>query len=337
MRVWSDSERYDSIAFACVCVDSRADEVSQLFQSRYFAGSRTFNAMIRDREDFPRFPTQLGCQGFVIVDAQGQFATLRSPSLNKVGKTAFEYVERVMEQLLLEKTEDTKVEEDEEEAERLKELKFSKWQRKALAEELREEAKEKDLAPAGPTKMESSAPAKEEVEAVFAEHACRDEPQPLDKPLDSFELPSVGHEGMDEEHAELEELMKRASTSLRKCDVEALRKMFAEHSTEEEDLMRRSNFGGGGGGGMFSAVDSHAADHASILEVASEVVASAGEDGLVSETGVSRLCRNIVEHAVNFDSRYKGQLIDQSPSSKRVKRDDPAVVASAAPCCKPCC
>merc|ERR1719379_736009 len=83
---------------------------------------------------------------------------------------------------------------------------------------------------------------------------------------------------MDEEHAELEELMKRASTSLRKCDVEALRKMFAEHSTEEEDLMRRSNFGGGGGGGMFSAVDSHAADHASILEVASEVVASAGEE-----------------------------------------------------------
>merc|ERR1712078_412722 len=58
--------------------------------------------------------------------------------------------------------------------------------------------------------MESSAPAKEEGKAVFAEHACRDEPQPLDKPLDSFELPSVGHEGMDEEHAELEECSPRS-------------------------------------------------------------------------------------------------------------------------------
>jgi len=72
------------VCFVCVCVDGRPVEVAREFQQGYFEGSTVKNAYIDDYDDFPKFPTQLGCQGFVVIDAKGHFATLRSPSLNKV-------------------------------------------------------------------------------------------------------------------------------------------------------------------------------------------------------------------------------------------------------------
>mmetsp|Transcript_3746 Transcript_3746/g.8543 ORF Transcript_3746/g.8543 Transcript_3746/m.8543 type:complete len:334 (+) Transcript_3746:376-1377(+) len=329
MRIWS--ERFPRIAFACVCVEAagRTVEVARDFQTAYFGDSSVFNSFIRDQEDFPTFPSQLGCQGFVIVDEKGRFATLRSPSLNKVGKAAFEYVERVLAQLMatasdLESLESAVEKRRGEEDGR--ELRYGTWQdseppqpqqqqqqlqqqQAARAKKWIDEGAKVDLSPA-------SAPGPK---AVFAEHACRDAPQPLDEgacPL-CLELPSVGHARMDAEHAELEDLMGACVKSLRASDVEALRASFERHALEEEDLMRRSGFGGGGGGGMFSAVNSHAADHQNILKLAAEVAASATCCGKVSETDVRRLCRNIIEHAVNFDSRYAGQLHEESNKRRR--------------------
>merc|ERR1711869_187824 len=66
-----------------------------------------------------------------------------------------------------------------------------------------------------------------------------------------FELPSVGHEGMDAEHKDLEELMQKACSSLKAEDVQVLSKMFAEHAKEEEELMERSSFGDSGVKSLF--------------------------------------------------------------------------------------
>ena len=282
--------------FVCVCVDGRAAEISRLFQREYFGSSRVLNAMIRSDEDFPQFPTQLGCQGFVVVDASGRFATLRSPSLNKVGAKAFDYVENVLAQLRGDDDGDPGPVDDG------RELKISSWQRRDP--------------PSAPAPAPSEA-APTETKAVFAEHACRDDPQPLESSHcpPCYELGTVGHGKMDDDHAQLERLMQAAVSSGLAADVEALVAFFARHAEEEEELMRESGFGrGGGAGGMFSAVDSHAADHAAIFEAGSEVSATADEDGRVEEARVRSLCRRIVEHAVNYDAKYAGHL---TPKRKR--------------------
>ncbi len=246
-----------------------------------------------------------------------------------MGKAAFEYVERVLAQLMesansrassLEAAvQKRRGEEDG------RELRYGTWQGTQGVDGggggAKEERSSEPSSASAAATMAAAGEAKVKAKAVFAEHACRDAPMPLDEgtcPL-SLELPSVGHAGMDADHAEIEDLMGACVRSLRWSDVEALRVSFARHSMEEEDLMRRSSFGGGGGNdGMFSAVDSHAADHESIQRLAKEVAASADDSGLVLEPEVRRLCRSIVEHAVNFDSRYAGHM-DQA-SSKKTKR-----------------
>jgi len=248
-----------------------------------------YNAYIDDPEDFPKFPTQLGCQGFVVLDSEGCFATLRSPSLNKVGVKAFEYVERVLEHLV----EPVSVEAP------------------AGEEEGGEEEEKRRSNGNGVSSNEEAV----EVKAVFSRNACGEEPQELDIAAggeQKFELPSVGHEGMDAEHKDLEELMQKACSSLKAEDVQVLSKMFAEHAKEEEELMERSSFGDSGVKSlrMFSAIGSHTADHADIVEMADAVIASADEEGLVPRTELFGLCRRIVEHATAFDSRYAGKLIE---------------------------
>mmetsp|Transcript_4454 Transcript_4454/g.15631 ORF Transcript_4454/g.15631 Transcript_4454/m.15631 type:complete len:319 (+) Transcript_4454:292-1248(+) len=314
MRSWSESSNFGHVNFVCVCVDGRAAEISRLFQREYFGSSRVLNAMIRSDEDFPRFPTQLGCQGFVVVDASGRFATLRSPSLNKVGAKAFDYVENVLAQLRGDDDGDPGPVDDG------RELKFSSWQRSEPPSAPAPAPSPAILAYTGRPPAPAPAPseaAPTETKAVFAEHACRDDPQPLESSHcpPCYELGTVGHGKMDDDHAQLERLMQAAVSSGLAADVEALVAFFARHAEEEEELMRESGFGrGGGAGGMFSAVDSHAADHAAIFEAGSEVSATADEDGRVEEARVRSLCRRIVEHAVNYDAKYAGHL---TPKRKR--------------------
>ena len=71
---------------------------------------------------------------------------------------------------------------------------------------------------------------------------------------------------------------------------------------------------------MFSAVDSHAADHAAIFEAGSEVFMMADEDGRAEEARVRSLCRRIVEHAVNYDAKYAGHLTPKRNGSGGLER-----------------
>lgn len=78
MQKWRDAFRVEDVHFVCVCVDDRAEATAREFQHLYF-GANMFNALIEDRNDFPKFPSQLGCQGFVVLDASNRFLTPRSP------------------------------------------------------------------------------------------------------------------------------------------------------------------------------------------------------------------------------------------------------------------
>lgn len=167
MRRWSETYAESEVRFACVCVDGRPEDVCAEFQDLYFKDSSVFNAFIREQQDFPTFPSQLGCQGFVVVDARGSFATLRSPSLNRVGKAAFEYVERVLDQLL------------------------------AAPEPAGAPDAKDDEAPGdGPTKAKFvDNPCSEEPQALDGRPGTIE--AKVSKWQKSFDLPSVGHEAMD--------------------------------------------------------------------------------------------------------------------------------------------
>jgi len=309
MKKWSEQESYqETVRFVCVCVDGRPEEVAREFQREIFGSfstSRVLNAFIDDPEDFPTFPTQLGCQGFVVLDERGHFATLRSPSLNKVGPKAFEYVERVLDQLITPAP-------------------------AAANGSVREEGQ----------KSSNNSNGRRAKKAYFSTNACnpKDAPQSLydngeegenGKPSQlKLELPSVGHAAMDAEHSQLENLMRIAIESKKVSDLETLKVMFAEHAREEEELMKQSSFGSSGEVSkitVFSALTSHAADHADIVEMAESIIASATCCGKVEEAKVWSLCRRIVEHAVAFDSRYAGKLV----GSKKRKQQDAAPVAVA--------
>merc|ERR1711977_745553 len=89
--------------------------------------------------------------------------------------------------------------------------------------------------------------------AYFSTNACnpKDAPQSLEEAsgtqhLLKLELPSVGHEAMDAEHAQLEGLMRAALESKKASDVASLKAMFAAHAKEEEELMKQSSFGESG-------------------------------------------------------------------------------------------
>jgi hemerythrin len=300
MRKWSESYE-EKARFLCVCVDGRPEEVAREFQREIFgASTRVLNAFIDDPEDFPQFPTQLGCQGFVVFDESGHFATLRSPSLNKVGPKAFEYVERVLDQLI------------------------TPAPAGANGNERDDDEKKQE---------EKSNHNKEAKRAYFSTNVCnpKDAPQSLEEEngtqhLLKLELPSVGHEAMDEEHAQLEGLMRVALESKKASDVASLKKMFAAHAKEEEELMKQSSFGESGEVSkisVFSALTSHTADHADIVEMAEDVIASATCCGKVGENDVRGLCRRIVEHAVAFDSRYIGKL--QGSKKRKQQQQAPAL------------
>jgi len=281
MRKWSEAYA-KAVRFVCICVDSRPVEVAREFQREIFEGSAVFNGYISDPEDFPTFPTQLGCQGFVVISASGTFATLRSPSLNRVGPQAFYYVERVLDSLTSPASEREREEEE-------------------------GQKKRKCASCSGGTTATGKA-------ARFSTNACdpRDAEMPLEE-LTSFELPSVRHSAMDAEHKELETLMELCARTRKASDVNKLRTMFADHAKEEEELMRRSSFGESGDVkkiSIFSALTSHKADHDDIVELAEKVASSGDGSGLVGKTDIATLCRRIIEHATSFDSRYAGKLID---------------------------
>lgn len=87
MNTWS-TKLGSSAQFLCICVETM--KIAVLF--RQFTGT-SMNALM-DPSAPPTFPAQLGCQGFVIIDAEGKFITTRSASFLELSDAAFLDVER---------------------------------------------------------------------------------------------------------------------------------------------------------------------------------------------------------------------------------------------------
>ena len=86
-----------------------------------------------------------------------------------------------------------------------------------------------------------------------------------------------------------------------------LRDIFAAHASHEERLMRDSGFGESHDAG-FSAMESHAKDHAAICDAATRAMKEADADVDRAKGFRALLCARIVEHAEMYDALYEGRL-----------------------------
>ena len=291
----------------CVCVDSRPEATAREFQRLYFDRDMV-NAFIDSRDDFPRFQTQLGCQGLVVVDADGRFATRRSPAFLDHRNAAFEVVENALHALAM----------------RARATDGAEFQTDSRAA--------RDGAARGADDAND-----EKKQVRFATNACEETAADLDDETGfAFaKLPTVGHPAMDAEHAEIERLMRLALDTRAARDVRNLTEVFRKHAAAEEALLRdaedaASSTASGGALGevqstpySFRASSSHAADHERVIAELHAVVSSLGAETHVTtrsrgmtvfsekkvDRGIlERACRAIVEHAVTYDAAYKGKL-----------------------------
>ena len=271
MRKWSVAPPHDvgNARFVCICVDRSAQRTAKEFQKLYFDGGKVLNTLIDCREAFPTFQTQLGCQGLIVLDANGIFATSKSPPFLQFRGQAFEYVEKLLQRL--------------------------------ANEESRSVDKEGGS-------LEAQAPTRPPPAVACCNGSCARTTDDTDAAApQSYDLPSTGHDAMDAEHAELTAAMIVATSSSTLASVTMLRDIFAAHASHEERLMRDSGFGESHDAG-FSAMESHAKDHAAICDAATRAMKEADVDGIVPKVSVRALCARIVEHAEMYDALYEGRL-----------------------------
>ena len=271
MRKWSVAPPHDvgNARFVCICVDRSAPRTAKEFQKLYFDGGKVLNTLIDCREDFPTFQAQLGCQGLIVLDANGIFATSKSPPFLQFRGQAFEYVEKLLQRL--------------------------------ANEESRSVDKEGGS-------LEAQAPTRPPPAVACCNGSCARTTDDTDAAApQSYDLPSTGHDAMDAEHAELTAAMIVATSSSTLASVTMLRDIFAAHASHEERLMRDSLFGESHHA-EFSVVESHAKDHAAICDAATHAMKEADVDGIVQKASVRALCARIVEHAEMYDALYEGRL-----------------------------
>mmetsp|Transcript_12424 Transcript_12424/g.48275 ORF Transcript_12424/g.48275 Transcript_12424/m.48275 type:complete len:276 (-) Transcript_12424:231-1058(-) len=271
MWKWSVASPHDvgNARFVCICVDRSAQRTAKEFQKLYFDGGKVLNTLIDCREDFPTFQAQLGCQGLIVLDANGIFATSKSPPFLQFRGQAFEYVEKLLQRL--------------------------------ANEESRSVDKEGGS-------LEAQAPTRPPPAVACCNGSCARTTDDTDAAApQSYDLPSTGHDAMDAEHAELTAAMIVATSSSTLASVTMLRDIFAAHASHEERLMRDSGFGESHDAG-FSAMESHAKDHAAICDAATRAMKEADVDGIVPKVSVRALCARIVEHAEMYDALYEGRL-----------------------------
>lgn len=213
---------------------------------RQYTGA-SMNALM-DPSSRLSFPAQLGCQGFIIIDAEGRFITTKSAVYLDLGDAAFLDVEQIL---------------------------INAGQSQSSTQFL-------DATVFQPRSIARESSPSESRATVSLE-------------VDS--LPTVGYEDMDAEH---ERITSELENLLRTQDLKALAKVrteFGEHSKHEEELLLSLGFGSGG---EFSALKSHANDHARIITLMDNLAKSDS----FSLSDIVNVVDSIYQHAERFDTLY---------------------------------
>ena len=99
METWASTSAYaTAVQFLCVCVESA--QVAQAF-AHWFEFQGVVNGYIPSRSYMPVGYGQLGCSGFIVVNAKGHFVSRKTLSFLDYGpERAFADVERLLNQEL---------------------------------------------------------------------------------------------------------------------------------------------------------------------------------------------------------------------------------------------
>jgi len=95
METWACTMPH--VQFLCVCVESA--RVAKMFDDM-FGFEHVINCYIPSREYLPQGYGQLGCSGFVVSDAQGNFVSRKTAAFLSYGEAAFRQLENLVNSLV---------------------------------------------------------------------------------------------------------------------------------------------------------------------------------------------------------------------------------------------
>jgi len=99
MARWAATSAFaDDVRFLCVCVESA--RVARSFHETFGFGEKVVNGYVPSGEYMPRGFGQLGCSGFVVSDARGNFVSRKTRAYLQVGEGAFRHVESILSELV---------------------------------------------------------------------------------------------------------------------------------------------------------------------------------------------------------------------------------------------
>lgn len=312
MDRWAAAAKYD-VNFICACVvgDASAGNLSRQFGQELKLKHAT-NGFIDNRKDMPKWG-QLGCSGFIILDATHQVVSKGTSAFMEVRDLAFKHVEAILDALVEKRP-----------------LPYVCPGEFVLhgatgAQGICLKA-EGDLL----TVQFLSGPNKNRMAQVpvAAVRKLGDEPEPpvvakqrtdgysegtsdaalLDKGFLSaaLRLPSVQVPSMDEEHEKCASLLEQLATQKSAAALKNVFDCFVEHFRHEEALFDEFRFGENENE-RFSAKKSHKDDHARLLaKIQQHLTATQSE--AVAAAFVREVIEDFHEHATKYDVMYGDHL-----------------------------
>jgi hypothetical protein len=238
MEIWAEQAggaAGGDVQFLCVCVESLG--VAQHF-ARMFTFRHALNAYIPARQYFPHGYGQLGCSGFIVVDAKGNFISRKTRAYLQYGDQAFCHVEQLLDQ-----------------------------ERRKVA------SLAVGASSTGPLCRNSVATASAAAAAVAKDEEKKSAATTAGSSSSSTEddcytpPPSVGVHVMDDEHQACAAALKELFLRRTRAALERVMATLESHFAHEEALMVSFQFGGDHGRSEFSALNSHAKDHQRILQI----------------------------------------------------------------------
>eukprot|EP00968_Pinguiococcus_pyrenoidosus_P001176 scaffold53_cov193-Pinguiococcus_pyrenoidosus.AAC.13 len=308
MEKWASSNVWPSIVFLCISVVGRP---TALMFERSFGLDAVTNAYIKDKEHMPRFG-QLGCSGFVVLDSEARVVSGATRAFLEAGEAAFRDLEVTLAHIL--DLDDDELDERQEavataaraEAPQVPRLSGAKLAT-ASVRQLKDVMRQLGIDASGCLEKRdllAAIAASDACEVVGAAEGCGAEEAAAVQAL-----PSVGVTSMDEEHAECTQALEALAASQRAADLEQVINVFASHFSHEEELLAAHGFGRGAGtDDRFSAAATHAEDHARILRLARDALASLDCSEKVPAAVINAVASALHTHATKYDALYEKSI-----------------------------
>lgn len=117
------------------------------------------------------------------------------------------------------------------------------------------------------------------------------------QPLATVQMPSL-----DAEHEACVSAVNKLVESSSVEDLRAVHTCFSKHFEHEEELMQQAGFGGGDP--RFCARTSHGKDHTRIIAYIEQCINDAAATGEVPKKAIQQVMTDLAEHAAQYDDQY---------------------------------